>query len=139
MISKKSIEIRYAETDQMGVVYHANYLVWFDLARTKFFQDAGFDHAQIEKDGIMFPVHNIDITYKSPCRYGETVSVFTSIEKFNDYTTIYKHVIKGSDDSVRAIGKSTMAHCDKSTFKLIKASKLLPNVYAKYKEFLNNK
>lgn len=136
MISTKKIEVRYSETDQMGVVYHANYLVWFDLARTKFFRDAGFDHAEIEKNGIMFPVHNIEITYKAPCKYGETVVVYTSIEKFNEYNTVYKHVIKGEDDSIRATGKSSMAHCDKNTFKLVKLSKTLPDVFEKYAQYL---
>ncbi len=136
MISKIDIAVRYAETDQMGVVYHANYLVWFDMARTKFFTDAGFDHAKIEEDGIMFPVHNIDITYKSPCKYGDVVTVSTTLVKFNKYTSVYSHEIKDSNGVLKSKGFSTLAHCDKKTFKLIPLDTHLPSVFKKYSDFV---
>ena len=52
-ISEKEIEIRYAETDQMGVVYHANYLVWMEIGRTKLIEDLGYTYAQLEADGYL--------------------------------------------------------------------------------------
>ena len=56
LISETNIEVRYAETDQMGVVYHANYLVWMEIGRTKLIEDLGFKYAEMEKDGILAPV-----------------------------------------------------------------------------------
>lgn len=65
MISIKEIDVRYSETDQMGVVYHANYLVWMELGRTQFIRDLGFNYAEMEKDGILSPVIDINVSYKS--------------------------------------------------------------------------
>ena len=65
LVSKKEIEVRYAETDQMGVVYHANYLVWMEIGRTQFISDLGFSYAQMERDGVLSPVIDIQASYKS--------------------------------------------------------------------------
>ncbi|MBU5860976.1 acyl-CoA thioesterase, partial [Vibrio cholerae O1] len=72
-----------AETDQMGVVYHANYLVWMEVGRTKLIEDLGFRYADMEKDGILSPVIDIQISYKKPARYGETVTVKTWVDAYD--------------------------------------------------------
>ena len=72
LISEKKIEVRYAETDQMGVVYHANYLVWMEIGRTNLIEDLGFKYAEMENDGILAPVIDVNISYKQPMKYGET-------------------------------------------------------------------
>lgn len=65
IISSREIEVRYAETDQMGVVYHANYLVWMELGRTQLIKELGFNYAEMEKDGIISPVLDIQASYKN--------------------------------------------------------------------------
>ena len=72
-IAENEIEVRYAETDQMGVVYHANYLIWMELGRTKLINDLGFYYADMEADGILSPVMDIQASYKTPVRYGDKV------------------------------------------------------------------
>ena len=69
------IEVRYAETDQMGVVHHANYIVWFELARTRLCALSGFHYAEIEKMGYLLMVTGVEARYRKPARYGETVHV----------------------------------------------------------------
>ncbi|MFL6198878.1 MAG: acyl-CoA thioesterase [Thermoanaerobaculia bacterium] len=69
------IEVRYAETDQMGVVHHANYVVWFELARTRLCAASGFHYADIEKMGYLLMVTAVQASYRKPARYGDTVSV----------------------------------------------------------------
>jgi acyl-CoA thioester hydrolase len=69
------IEVRYAETDQMGVVHHANYVVWFELARTHLCAQSGFPYADIEKMGYLLMVTGVEIRYRKPARYGDTVRV----------------------------------------------------------------
>jgi len=54
-VSEKQIEIRYAETDQMGVVYHANYIIWMEIGRTQLVSDVGFKYAALEEDGYVAP------------------------------------------------------------------------------------
>jgi len=69
------IEVRYAETDQMGIVHHANYLVWFELARTHLCRLSGFPYAEIETLGYLLTVTGVELRYSRPARYGETVAV----------------------------------------------------------------
>ena len=67
------IEVRYAETDKMGVVYHANYLVWLEIARTKFLENLGFPYVEFEKLGYISPVVSCNLHYGLSCTYGDTV------------------------------------------------------------------
>src|SRR5689334_16218839 len=69
------VEVRYAETDQMGVVHHANYVVWFELARTRLCSESGFHYADIEKLGYLLMVTGVEARYYRPARYGDVVRV----------------------------------------------------------------
>ena len=69
------VEVRYAETDQMGVVHHANYIVWFELARTRLCALSGFHYADIEKMGYLLMVTGVEARYRRPARYGDVVRV----------------------------------------------------------------
>lgn len=72
------IEVRYAETDQMGIVHHSVYAVWFEQARTQFFRDGGSDYAEMEKQGYGCPVLELGVQYKNPTHYGEFVDIETT-------------------------------------------------------------
>ncbi len=75
------IEVRYAETDQMGVVHHANYVVWFELARTHLCAGTGIPYSEIERLGYFLMVVGIGIDYRQPARYGDTVQVGCWIDR----------------------------------------------------------
>ena len=79
-VAEHEVEIRYAETDQMGVVYHSNYLVWLELGRTKLIQDLGFSYVEMEKEGIISPVLDLQISYRKAMRYGEKAIVKTWVD-----------------------------------------------------------
>ena len=76
-ISEKEVEVRYAETDQMGVVYHANYLVWMEIGRTNLIEDLGYTYAGLESEGYLSPVIDLSIQYKASLKYGQTAIVRT--------------------------------------------------------------
>ncbi|MCK4851849.1 MAG: acyl-CoA thioesterase [Candidatus Omnitrophica bacterium] len=70
------LRIRYAETDQMGVVYYSNYLVWFEIARTEFFRSKGLDYCRIEQERkIYLPVTEAYCRYRSPLKYDDVITV----------------------------------------------------------------
>ncbi len=74
------IRVRYAETDQMGVVYHANYLVWFEVGRVEFIRQLGMDYKSMEQeDGAMIAVAEATARYKAPARYDDELIVRTSL------------------------------------------------------------
>jgi len=73
--SEVELEVRYAETDQMGVVHHANYLVWFELARARFCLDGGVPYHEIEKLGFLMIITQAQQEYRIAARYGDTLKV----------------------------------------------------------------
>ena len=74
------VEVRYFETDQMGVVHHANYLVWFELARTALCAESGYHYADIERLGYRLMNSAAALRYRQPAHYGDTVQVTCWIE-----------------------------------------------------------
>src|SRR5208283_4630001 len=68
---KISLRVRYAETDQMGVVYYANYLVWFEVARTELFRELGMYYSEVEKEGIILPAVESHLKYIASAYYDE--------------------------------------------------------------------
>ena len=73
------IEVRYAETDQMGVVHHSVYAVWFEQARTDFFKTVGSTYADVEKQGFLCPVLELNVRYRYPTHYGDVVDIETTL------------------------------------------------------------
>jgi len=73
--SSVEFEVRYAETDQMGVVHHANYLIWYELARTRFCDEAGLPYAEVEALGFLMIITQAQQDYRRAAHYGETVRV----------------------------------------------------------------
>jgi acyl-CoA thioester hydrolase len=73
------IEVRYAETDQMGIVHHSVYAVWFEQARTEFFRMAGASYADMEAEGFAAPVLELNVRFRQPTHYGEFVDIETSM------------------------------------------------------------
>ena len=74
-VHETAVEVRYAETDQMGIVHHSNYLVWFELARTGLCATSGFPYHQIEAMGYQLVVTHTETRHLQPARYGDTVLV----------------------------------------------------------------
>jgi acyl-CoA thioester hydrolase len=74
------IEVRYAETDQMGVVHHANYLIWFELARTELCARSGLHYRRIEEAGYFLVVTQVELKYRQGARYGDRVRLSCELE-----------------------------------------------------------
>jgi acyl-CoA thioester hydrolase len=72
------VRVRYADTDQMGVVYYANYLVWFEIGRTEWLRDAGWTYREMEEAGITLPVIEAHCGYRQPARYDDEIEVRTT-------------------------------------------------------------
>ncbi len=76
------IRVRYAETDQSGIVYNANYLIWFEVARGEFFWQRGMDYGRdVEARGYVWPVTEASLRYVAAARYGEVVTVRAWVEE----------------------------------------------------------
>ena len=75
--SVSPVRVRYAETDQMGVVYHANYLVWFEVGRTDLLRSFGWTYREMEATGVRLPVLEAHCEYRRPARYDDELEIHT--------------------------------------------------------------
>jgi acyl-CoA thioester hydrolase len=128
MVRETKVRVRYAETDQMGVVYHANYLVWMELGRTEYGKPDGFVYAELERDGIVMTVVEASVRYLNAARYDEEVTVRTRIAESNARRVVfhYELVVIEGDGSERRVATGETKHlfcalsADKRELKLTK-------------------
>lgn len=76
-LRRTRVRVRYAETDRMGVVYYANYLVWFEVGRTDWLRQTGWSYREMELDGISLPVIEAQCEYRQPARYDDEIEIAT--------------------------------------------------------------
>ncbi len=79
--SETNIRVRYAETDQMGVVYHSNYFLYFESARAESIRHMGFTYADMEKMGIIMPVVDVHCRYLRPAKYDDLLTIKTTLKE----------------------------------------------------------
>ena len=135
-IGKLEIQLRYSDTDQMGVIYHANYFSFFEQARTQFLRELGFEYSKVEEDGIIFPVRDVSCTYLKPIRFKEKIYITTKLFKVTKVKITYYHEIYNSEGELKATGYTTVISVDKDTFNIVKMDEKLIDIYDKYLELL---
>ena len=115
METARSVEttfrVRYAETDAMGIVYHANYLVWFEVGRGSFFRAIGQDYGEWAKKGYLLPVSEVHARYQAPARYGDRVSVRTRLEKVRSRSVILGYEVTLAGTGERLVSGWTKHLC----------------------------
>jgi acyl-CoA thioester hydrolase len=132
VVSTSEGVVRYAETDQMGVVYHANYLVWMELGRTGLIKDLGFSYAELEAEGVVSPVIDLQISYKKPLRYGETATMKTWIAKYDGFRSVYEYEIVTPSGELAVSAQSTHVCVKKDSFRPISFRKAYPKWHEAY-------
>lgn len=100
------IRVRYAETDQMGVVYHSNFFPYFESARAESIRELGFTYADMEKMGVIMPVVDVHCRYLRPARYDDLLSVKTILKELPVHHKIeFHHEVYNEKDELLAVGK----------------------------------
>jgi acyl-CoA thioester hydrolase len=102
------VRVRYAETDQMGIVYHANYLVWFEVGRVEMMRQVGLEYREMEREeGAMIAVVEAKARYKAPARYDDELIIRTRVAGLRGPILRYKYeVIRVSDELLLAEGET---------------------------------
>ncbi|WP_028782894.1 acyl-CoA thioesterase [Thalassobacillus devorans] len=130
------IRVRYQETDQMGVVYHANYLVWFELGRTDFIEALGFKYHQIEKQGVVSPVVDANIQFKKPIRYGESAYVETWLEEYDGLRITYGYKIFNEQQDLAVAGTTKHVIVKEGSFRPVSIRRSFPEWHEAYMDAL---
>jgi acyl-CoA thioester hydrolase len=99
-VSETRLRVRYAETDQMGVVYHSNFIVWFEVGRVEALRQLGFTYKQMEQDGCHLPVVEVRCRYKSPARYDDEIVVRTRLKNVRGNMVHFFYEISRACDSM---------------------------------------
>ncbi len=107
--------VRYGETDQMGVVYHANYFLYFELGRTELMRAAGFPYAELERRGVFLVVTDAGCRYRAPARYDEELRIDTRVARLGKATVRFEYEVRGAGDRLLAEGHTELAAVDRST------------------------
>ncbi len=94
------IRVRYAETDQMGVVYHANYVVWMEVGRVEAMRSAGLNYSDMEKEGVRVAVLGVEVDYKAAARYDDLVDVTASVVEVQSRMMRIEYKIHRASDHV---------------------------------------
>ena len=111
--SISSLRVRYAETDKMGVVYYANYLVWFEVARADLLRSLGWTYREMEIAGISLPVIEAHCQYLRPARYDDEIDVKTEGRMLSPVRMEFQYqVIRKTDQTIAAEGKTVHAAVD---------------------------
>jgi acyl-CoA thioester hydrolase len=108
MTAETRVRVRYAETDQMGVVYHANYLVWFEVGRVEFIRQMGLDYRSMEREeNAMIAVVEATARYKAPARYDDELIVRTTLAGVRGSIVRFRYaVVRATDEQLLCEGET---------------------------------
>lgn len=103
------LRVRYAETDQMGVVYHTNYLVWCEIGRTELIRSlTGVSYAKLEEEGVLLAVAELSIRYHGAARYDNMIRVRTSLSDARSRSVTFEYVITNAETGDRLATAKTV-------------------------------
>lgn len=107
--------VRYSETDQMGVVYHANYFVWFEVGRTDLLRQAGWTYREMEAEGVALPVLEAHCEYRQPARYDDELEVRTTGMLLSPIRVEFNYdLVRPVDGVTLAAGRTVHAALDRA-------------------------
>lgn len=114
-VTTSAVRVRYAETDKMGVVYHSNYLVWFEIGRTDWLRDTGWTYRSMEEEGIQLPVIEAHCEYRLGARYDDEVEIRTRARKLSPVRVQFDYeAARRADGAIFATGYTVHATIDRS-------------------------
>jgi acyl-CoA thioester hydrolase len=108
------VRVRYAETDRMGVVYYANYLVWFEVGRTEWLRESGWSYREMEIEGISLPVIEAHCEYRQSARYDDEIEILTRATLLTPVRIRFDYdVVRQRDGTLAAVGYTVHAALDR--------------------------
>ena len=127
--AETTVRVRYAETDQMGVVYHGNYFTWFEVGRVEFCRQLGFEYKKMEIEGDSFiVVAEASCRYKRPVRFDDLLTIRTRVSEAQRRTIRFAYeILNSASGELVATGETLHVSCDRTG-----RPKSLPEKYRKY-------
>lgn len=131
------IRVRYEETDKMGVVYHSNYFIWFEVGRTEMIRGLGISYKDMEAMGFLLPVLDATCSYKNSALYDDEVVIKTRLSYYNGLKMEFTYeAVRAIDQKLLALGNTKHVWIDRD-YKLVRLNKKLPEVHQKISDIFN--
>ena len=114
VVSESRLRVRYAETDQMGVVYHSNYFIWFEVGRVELMRQLGVSYREMEQEGCLIAVVDAHCRYKAPARYDDELIVRTHLKNVRESLVHFSYeLLRSGEEDLLAEGDTTHIVIDK--------------------------
>jgi acyl-CoA thioester hydrolase len=107
-----TVRVRYGETDQMGVVYHPNYFLYFETGRTELMRASGVAYSELEKSGVYLVVTQASCRYRAAARYDQELKIVTRVDQVGKATVQFSYRVLGPDGTLLAEGATELASVD---------------------------
>lgn len=131
MIAKSHIVVRYAETDQMGIVHHSNYPIWYEVARTELIKQMGLTYSEMEQQGLILPLIELQSKYISAAYYEDCLIVEAELKKVTGVKMEIEYAVYREDDETPInVGKTIHALVGRN-LKPVNVRKQFPDIYQK--------
>lgn len=111
------LRVRYAETDQMGMVYYGNYAQYFEVGRVEWLRKFGVSYKSMEEEGILLPVVSLNVRYKKSARYDDVITVKTQLVKLPSRTIEFNYEITNESGEILTLGNTVLVFIDVNTNK----------------------
>lgn len=111
-VGEVAIRVRYAETDRMGLLHHANYLVYFEQGRTELLRTLGMSYRDLEDQGFLLVLTKVEVRYRSPARYDDLLTLRTIVERTTAVRIDHRYEVL-RDGTLLTEGKTTLACIDR--------------------------
>ncbi len=132
IISETKIRVRYGETDQMGFVYYGNYPEYYEVGRTEALRQLGTSYKQLEEEGILMPVINMNVKYIKPGRYDDLLTVKTIVAKVPETRMEFVYEIYNGDGEMINRGETTLIFLSKERNRPVACPRWLKEVFEKH-------
>ncbi|MTI69691.1 MAG: acyl-CoA thioesterase [Firmicutes bacterium] len=138
MINETTIKARYSETDQMGIIYHANYFSWFEIGRTEFLRSLGMEYKELENKNVLLPVIDVGCKYKVAAKYDDAIIIKTKLDNIKGVKIkFFYEIVRKKDNKLLAEGYTQHAFVDKD-LKPVNFRKNFKEAWSKLKEVNEN-
>ena len=127
MHSRTKFRVRYAETDCMGIVHHSNYPIWYEMGRGDYIKMLGFNYREMEEQGIMTPLLNLNCSFGKPALYDDEIILRTKVILISAARITFSYTL--------GYGTTEHGFVDSKTFRPISIRKRMPELYEKIKQF----
>lgn len=126
------LRVRYGETDQMGYCYYGNYAQYFEVGRVEAMREVGMSYKELEKQGVMLPVSEFQVKYKTPALYDDELKVLTKITSLKGVRLHFEYEIFNEKNELVCTASTTLVFVSKATMKPIQAPEKFTFLISKY-------